>query len=234
MKEPSGNGAFSWIKGAILLLLLVCLGILVLRLIPAEWLEQDYLDSRLQQAGALAPLVFVLVKALVVLTIVPVAPLDVAAGALFGPLEGSIYSIIGSEAGAIACFYLARYLGRDAISRLMKRDIVFCDRCAEKHLAILIFFARLEPMISFALVSYGAGLTNISFSAYAISTFLGMAPITIALNYYGKSFLSGNMVLQIVLGLVLVILMFLVPIWIKRRNPWGLYEKMKGEKERGD
>ncbi len=177
MREHSGNGAFPWFKGAVLLLLLVCLGILVLRLIPAEWLEQEYLDRRLQQAGALAPLVFMLVKALVVVTIVPVAPLDVAAGALFGPLEGSIYS---------------------------------------------------------ALVSYGAGLTNISFSAYAISTFLGMAPITIALNYYGRSFMSGNLALQIVLGLVLVVLMFLVPIWIKRRNPWGLYEKMKGEKERGD
>lgn len=234
MKEHSVNGAGPWIKGTMLLLLLVCLGAVVYWAIPSEWLEEEYLDRQLQKAGIWAPFVFVLAKAVLVVALVPIAPLDVAAGAVFGPIAGSIYSIAGSEAGAVACFYLARFLGRDAVSRLMKKDIVFCDRCAEKHLVVLIFFARLEPMISFALVSYGAGLTNISLPAYAISTFLGMAPITIALSYYGRTFLSGNMALQVILGLVLIALMFLVPIWIKRRNPWGLYDKMKGEKRRGD
>lgn len=234
MTDRPDRGGFPWAKGILLLLLLVSLGFVVYWSIPSEWLEQEYIDRQLQKAGPMAPLVFMLVKAAVVVAIVPVAPLDVAAGALFGPLLGSVYSIVGSQAGAIACFYIARLLGRDAISRLMKKDIVFCDRCAEKHLALLIFFARLEPMISFALVSYGAGLTNISLTAYAISTFLGMAPITITLNYYGRTFLTGNLTLQIVLGLILVVLMFLVPIWIKRRNPWGLYEKMKGGEGRGD
>lgn len=231
MTDGPAKGAFPWVKGFILLLLLVTLGIVVYRAIPDEWLEQEYIDRQLQKAGPLAPLVYILIKAAVVLAVVPVAPLDVAAGAIFGPLSGSIYSVLGSQAGAMACFYIARLLGRDAISRLMNKDIVFCDRCAQKHLALLIFFARLEPVFSFSLVSYGAGLTNISLTTYAVSTFLGMAPITIVLNYYGRTFLTGNLALQIVFGLVLIVLMFVVPIWIKRRNPWGLYDKMKGNGE---
>jgi hypothetical protein len=56
-----------------------------------------------------------------------------------------------------------------------------------------------------------------------------MAPGTILLNYYGKSLFSRvNLPLQICMGLVLVLLLFIVPVWVKRRNPWGLYDKMTG------
>ena len=53
-------------------------------------------------------------------------------------------------------------------------------------------------------------------------------PGTIILNYYGKSFFTGGILLQISLGLALVVLLFVVPVWIKRKNPWGWYDKMTG------
>lgn len=55
-----------------------------------------------------------------------------------------------------------------------------------------------------------------------------MTPGTIILNYYGKTFFSGNILLQIFLGLAFVILILVIPVWIKRKNPWGWYDKMSG------
>ena len=160
---------------------------------PPELFDPDWIEKFLQRAGWWAPFAFILLRiAAIMVTVVPNAPLDIAGGALFGPFWGTVYSLLGSEAGAIVCFLLARSLGREAITRLLHREITFCDRIADRHLVFVVLFARLEPIFSFALVSYGAGLTRMSLRTFALSTLVGMTPGTIILNYYGKSFFSGN------------------------------------------
>lgn len=208
---------------------LVVLSLLVWRMVPQEWLDPEWIEKYLQGMGRLAPVAYVLLRVVAILvTVVPNAPLDVAGGLLFGPFWGTVYSLLGSEAGAIACFLLARFLGREAITRILHRDISFSDRIARRHLAYVVLFARLEPIFSFALVSYGAGLTKMSLRAFALSTLVGVTPGTVILNYYGRSFFSGDILLQITLSLVLVVLLFVIPVWIKRKNPWGWYDKMAG------
>lgn len=211
------------------MLILAVLGVVAWRALPPEWLDPGWIWAFLEWVGVLAPVAYMLLRTVaVVVTVIPIAPFDVAAGVVFGPFWGTVYSLAGSEAGAIACFLLARSLGREAIIRLLHRDIAFSDRIAKRHLVYVVLFARLEPVFSFALVSYGAGLTKMSLRAFALSTLAGMTPGTILLNYYGKSLFSGDILLQICLGLGLVILLFVVPIWIRRKNPWGWYDKMTG------
>jgi uncharacterized membrane protein YdjX (TVP38/TMEM64 family) len=227
--RKSGKHIVPWVKAAVLILLLVVLGVLVWRKVPAAWFDPGWLEDFLQGMGGAAPFAYVLLRVgAIMVTVVPNAPLDIVAGVLFGPFWGTVYSLLGSEAGAIVCFYLARWLGREAINRLLRRDISFSNRIAQRHLAYIILFARLEPVFSFALVSYGAGLTKMSLRTFALSTLVGMTPGTIILNYYGKSFFSGNILLQISLGLVFIVLILIIPVWIKRQNPWGLYDKMTG------
>jgi uncharacterized membrane protein YdjX (TVP38/TMEM64 family) len=222
--------AIPWIKAGALVILLVVLSFLVLRALPQEWFSPVWINAVLARVGILAPLAYIFLRAVgIVATVVPNAPLDIAGGVIFGPFWGTVYALIGSEIGAVICFLVARLLGREAISRLLHRRIVFGDRVAQRQMAYLVFFARFEPVFSFALVSYGAGLTRMPLRSYAVSTLLGMAPGTILLNYYGKSLFSRvNLPLQICMGLVLVILLFIVPVWVKRKNPWGLYDKMTG------
>lgn len=229
----TGKKTSPWVKAAVLVLLLLVLGVSAWRAVPPEWLDPAWIEDFLKRAGVLAPIAFILLRTVaIVVTVVPQAPLDIAAGLIFGPFWGTVYSLAGSEAGAIACFLLARVLGREAIARLLHRDIAFSDRIARRHLAYVVLFARLEPVFSFALVSYGAGLTRMSLSSFALSTLVGMTPGTILLNYYGKSLFSGNILLQICLGLVLVVMLFVVPVWIRRKNPWGWYDKMTGRGRR--
>lgn len=216
-------------KAALLVVLLVALAVIVWRKTPQELFDPDWIEGFLQQAGWLAPFVYMFLRVIaIVVTVVPNAPLDIAGGMLFGPFWGTVYALLGSEAGAIACFLLARNLGREAITRLLRRDITFSNRIARRQLACIVLVARLEPVFSFALVSYGAGLTRMTLRSFALSTLAGMTPGTIILNYYGKSFFTGGILLQISLGLALVVLLFVIPVWIKRKNPWGWYDKMTG------
>ena len=219
-----GKERVYWIRAALLVVLVVVLCVLVWRELPPEWLDSRWLEAWITGMGALAPLAYILLRAVaIVLTVVPNAPLDVAGGVLFGPFWGTVYSLLGSEAGAVACFLLARSMGRDAITRLLHRDVAFGEGYPQRQMAYIVLFARFEPVFSFALVSYGAGLTGISLGAFALSTLVGMTPGTVLLNYYGKSFFTGVALWeQILLGLALVAVLLVIPVWIRRKNPrWG-------------
>ncbi len=217
------------VKAALLVVLLVVLSILVWRELPPEWLDSQWLEAWIKGMGVLAPLAYILLRTVaIVLTVVPNAPLDVAGGVLFGPFWGTVYSLLGSESGALACFLLARALGREAVSRLLHRDIAFSGHYPQRQLAYIVLFARLEPVFSFAMVSYGAGLSGMSLGAFALGTLVGMTPGTVLLNYYGKSLFTGvSLWQQITLGLALVVVLLVIPLWI-RRNGTG-WRRDKGK-----
>lgn len=232
MGHKTGKDMVHVVKAALLVVLLIVLCILVWRKLPPEWLDPRWLEAWIKEMGILAPLAYILLRTVaIVLTVVPNAPLDVAGGVLFGPFWGTVYSLIGSEAGAIACFFLAHALGREAITRLLHRDIAFKGRFPQRQLAYIVLFARLEPVFSFALVSYGAGLTGMSLRAFALSTLVGMTPGTILLNYYGKTLFTGVPLLQqIILGLALVVLLLAIPVWIRRNRPEWWDDTTRGDK----
>lgn len=226
--KRQGRNTAAWLRFAGLIVFLAAMGILAWTKGAGDWLRPDRLVDLLQGYGTVAPVMYMLMMAAaVVISPIPSLPLDAAAGAVFGSLWGTVYSVLGAVAGAIISFYIARFLGREAIARLLKRDIAFCDLCAERHLFYIVFLARLLPMFSFDLVSYGAGLTRISLRAFALATLIGMIPATFAVNYFGSGIFSGSG-LPWILGGVLVAMFFGVPIWIKRRNPWGLYDHLLG------
>lgn len=81
---------------------------------------------------------------------------------------------------------------------------------------------RLLPVLSFDLISYGAGLTDLSLPIFATSTLLGMIPSTL-LTYMGQSFTVG-LPLGIALSVVFVILLVLLPWGIRRYKRLGLQD----------
>jgi len=184
-----------------------------------RYLTPSVLSQWLNEAGPLAPLLLIgSMVCAVVIPPIPSLPLDLAAGAVFGPFYGALYAVIGAEIGAIACFLVARALGREALSRLLKVETTFCQMCTDHQLMGLMFFARLIPIFSFDVVSYGAGLTNISLKTFALATFFGMAPPTFALTYLGSSVVSVQWPL-IAAGLAMVLLFLALPKLLTRYRP---------------
>ena len=181
----------------------------------------EFLVNQLEGLGSWAPLVFMGFMVLaVVISPIPSLPLDIAAGIVFGPFWGLVYAVIGAEIGAIVSFLIGRALGREVLGRLLNTNVSFCEKCSDHHLMVLVFMARLLPIFSFDIVSYGAGLTKMSLKVFAIATLLGMIPPTLALTYLGGSvpMLQWPSILS---GLLLAGLFLFLPKWIlKNRSTW--------------
>lgn len=176
-----------------------------------EFLTPSRLVGLLHELGPWGPYAIVLgMASAVIIPPIPSLPLDLAAGATYGPLWGTVYVVIGAEIGAIVGFLFARVLGRDVVSRVLKTGATFCQKCSDHQLLGLVFFARLIPVFSFDVVSYGSGLTSISLKAFALATLLGMIPPTFAFTYFGSSVASAQWVL-IVAALAMVTLFLVTP-----------------------
>lgn len=191
-------------------------------------LDSAHVAAWLQSLGPWGPLILIVSMATaVIIPPIPSLPLDLASGAAFGPLLGTIYAVIGAVIGAIVSFLLGRALGREGISRLLRVDAVFCEKCSDHHVGLLIFLARLIPLFSFEVVSYGAGFTTISLRTFSFATIAGMVPPTFAFTYLGSSVVSAQWLL-IGSGCLLVACFLLMPMWLRRHRSSGLARFMFG------
>ena len=189
-----------------------------------SYFNPEQIQIWLASAGFLAPLFYMFIMALaVVISPIPSLPLDIAAGAFFGAFLGTVYSVIGAFIGSVASFTISRLLGRQFIERFLGGHVNFCTYCSDKILTKIVFLSRLLPVVSFDIISYGAGLTKMSLWKFGIATFLGMIPLTFVYNYFGSVLVFGRG-LTIILGLIMVILFFVVPRWLEKK---GILNKMK-------
>jgi len=90
--------------------------------------------------------------------------------------------------GAAFCFYIARYLGIQRVTRLISQPVVDkTNDFFEKYGTYAILVARLMPFISFDVVSYFAGVTRMRFLGFWIATGIGQLPATLVYSYLGEN-----------------------------------------------
>ena len=190
----------------------------------AALFEPARVEEILAEIGPFAPLIYMAVMAATAIIIpIPGPPLFVVAGALFGPFLGTFYAIVGSLVGAVIAFLIARFLGRDFIESMVGKQVVICCECSEGLLTKIIFFSRLLPLISFDVVSYGAGLTRMPLRSFVLATLLGSLPMTFIYHSFG-SIIAVSSTTALILGLLIVAILFALPYladrWdIKRFRP---------------
>ncbi|MGD2272719.1 MAG: TVP38/TMEM64 family protein [Desulfobacterales bacterium] len=205
-----------FLKIFILAAFILCLCVLKFYWDIPSLFNPENIQRWLAQAGNMAPLFYMLVMATaVVISPIPSLPLDVAAGAAFGPFLGTLYSVIGALGGAVISFMITRVMGRELLEPFLGGHINFCKHCSDKLLTKIVFLSRLLPVVSFDIVSYGAGLTRMSLKNFCLATFLGMLPLTFVYNYFG-SVLVLRKGTGFILGVIVVILFFAIPRLIER------------------
>jgi len=134
---------------------------------------------------------------------------------LFGWWRGAILSWSSAMAGAAACFYIARILGRDVVEKLSSRTgLRSIDAFFERHGTQSILIARLLPFISFDIVSYAAGLTSMGFWPFFIATGVGQLPATIVYSYVGGMLTGGAKLL--VTGLLILFALSILIVLLKQ------------------
>lgn len=129
-----------------------------------------------EDQGPLGPVVFIFVLALSVLFApIPNVPIFIAAGLAWGPVVGTIYSMMGMMLGSVMAFYFSRLLGRRHLPRLIgPKAAARLDNLTQAMGGKMVFWARMIPVINFDWISFVAGLTSIRFWPFFGYSFLGM------------------------------------------------------------
>ena len=144
-------------------------------------------DGVAEAALRIGPLAIVGLMALaIVISPIPSGPIAMAAGAIYGATEGALFSSAGAVLGAMIAFNLSRHFGRGAVASLSNPIAIWiCRPRSQTKLMVLVFASRLIPFISFDLISYAAGLTNLTQARFAVATSLGVIPMAFAFAAMG-------------------------------------------------
>ena len=156
-------------------------------------LDIEAIKAYILSFGLLAPLVsFALMVFQSILAPLPAFLITFANAALFGWVYGALLSWSSAMVGALLCFYIAKFLGREVVEKLTSKiALKSVDVFFEKHGVYAILIARLLPFISFDIVSYAAGLTRMSLRSFLIATGLGQLPATLIYSYAGEMLTGG-------------------------------------------
>lgn len=107
--------------------------------------------------GDLAPVIYMLLFAVLPAFFFPVAVLAFAGGLLFGLLWGSVYTFIGAVINCALMFFLARRIGREKIRALVQRKLPSVWQARLKKAGgrkgfLLLIILRLIPAVPITLL----------------------------------------------------------------------------------
>lgn len=185
------------------------------------------LETWIKAQGVLAPLVFGLIYITATVFALPGSVLTIGGGLLFGAWWGTLVNWLSASIGAMISFLLARYLGRDAVSRILKRKgaLQSLDDKIGNNGFFSVLFLRLIPLFPFNGLNFGLGLTKVSFRDYTLATLLGMLPGTFVYTSLGSAgrhlSLSDSSTwaqIQVWGPFLLVIILSLLPKIFKKRT----------------
>ncbi len=179
-------------------------------------LDIEKIKEYILSFGVLAPLIsFLLMVFQAILAPLPAFLITFANAALFGWVYGAALSWASAMVGALLCFYIAKFLGRDVVEKLTsKMALESVDAFFERHGVYAIVIARLLPFISFDVVSYAAGLTSMRLSSFLIATGVGQLPATLVYSYAGEMLSGGAK--TVVYGLLILFSVSILAYLIKR------------------
>jgi uncharacterized membrane protein YdjX (TVP38/TMEM64 family) len=172
----------------IAIVLTLMLGSVWLLWAHTEWFENPRLVKvEVLSWGIWGPLVYMLLYAVGPSFLVPGAVMTVAGGLAFGALWGSIYSLIGADAGALIAFAAGRFLGRSFVEHLVGGRFEKLLAHIGRHGFQIVFYLRLVPIIPYNALNLMAGASPITFRDYFWASMIGMVPGTVLFAFLGDA-----------------------------------------------
>ncbi|WP_377110407.1 FAD-dependent oxidoreductase [Pseudoalteromonas sp. R86517] len=152
---------------------------------------------------------FLLYVVVTALSLPGAAILTLAAGALFGLVEGLLVASFASTVGATLAFLVSRYLLRDTIKQRFPERLGAIDAGVEKEGGFYLFTLRLVPVFPFFLINLLMGVTAIKAWTFYWVSQIGMLAGTFVFVNAGTQLaqiesLSGILSLDLILSFALL------------------------------
>ena len=176
----------------VLALLAVASLLVVLYFLDVQELIQVAL-AWISDLGPWGPVFFIVFYILATVLFLPGLIPTMAAGVLFGVIQGTLLVSISSISGATLAFLIGRYLAREWVATMIRGNQKFeaIDAAVAQEGWKIVGLTRLSPVFTFNLLNYAFGLPQVSLKHYFLASWIGMLPGTVMYVYIGS--LAGDL-----------------------------------------
>ncbi|WML33974.1 TVP38/TMEM64 family protein [Clostridium sp. OS1-26] len=178
--------------------------------------DSNSIKNYINSFGILAPIIYIIMFTLVPLTFFPDSILAISGGMAFGLFYGTVYTIIGAVFGATLSFYIARFLGRDFVNKLVHGKGKWFEDGVEKRGFFIVLMLRLIPLVPFDVISYGSGLSKIKFKDFLFGTIIGIIPGVLIFTNLGDKCIDTSSS-GFIISIALLILLFVFSYIMKKK-----------------
>lgn len=191
-----------------------------LAIINADLNNVENLRKTLTGLGKFSFIAFILLCAIRTFILLPCGLFSALGGILFGPVKGTIITLIGFTINALIIYYMANYLGREWVKRLLKDKFNYLDEYINKNSFSSFLFLRIVPLLPFDSVSCIAGISRVKLGNFLAATALGSIPGVFIYTYFGDSLKTLSLEKIIVPGIIIILMTFVPLLYklIKHRN----------------
>ena len=190
--------------------------------------DEESLEAYLERTGTWMSILFITLQFLqVVILPIPSTVTVLAGSALFGPLRGSIYSLIGIVLGSLTAFFVGRYAGYRVVAWLIGKDTLekWLKKVKGKD-KLLLSAMFLLPVFPDDVLCFVAGLSSMSVWLFLVVILVSRV-LAIFTTSYSISLIPFNTwwgILTWAVLIALVIVLFVV-LYKKSDAILGWFEK---------
>jgi len=192
----------------------------------------QFLDNLKDIPIILSTSIFAIVYGISNLLLLSGTPMNLAAGAFYGILLGTIVVTIGCNIAAFFGFIFGRTWLRNWVMQKVQQNatlLAVYNALGKGDSAFyIIFLTRLSPVFPFAILNYVFGLTQVSIRDYMIATTLGLIPGVALYCYIGSTIQNitnigkdgsgdSQSTIAIILGLVVAVIVSIFVTVISKR-----------------
>ena len=147
----------------------------------------------------------------VVICFLPGQPIQFASSYMFGVVKGFVFSIIGAVTGTVISFYLARFLGKDAMQLFFGEEKVleYKRKLDSGRGLLLAFLIYLIPGIPKDLASYVAGISDMRFRPFLLVATTGRIPGMLGSlllgHFFGRQDYRAMIIIAVIVAVILII-----------------------------
>jgi uncharacterized membrane protein YdjX (TVP38/TMEM64 family) len=154
--------------------------------------SREGLRAAIEPFGAFAPLVFIVVGALLALSFVPGPLLSAASGIMFGTGIGLACSVASATLTSVLALIIARHSGRRAVEELSGPRAAALADLAQRRGVLVVVLQRLMPGVPDAPFSYLYGLLGMRAWQVALGTVIGSSPRAFSYTALGDAAATGD------------------------------------------
>ena len=181
--------------------------------------DNDRISKWVSQFGFWGPFVILLLMIIqMFLFVIPSALIMIVCVLAYGPIWGSLLSLVGILIAASLAYWIAIYVGSSSIESLIgPKSAKKLSNYVNNYGFWAVIVARISPVLSNDGISFVAGLVKMGYRKFISATFLGILPLIAAIAWFGQDFHKLKTGLLWISGISLITLIGYI-IWDKKNS----------------